>query len=88
MNGFHGPDVAQVVQHAPSDEVAAVEDQVGPLEPANALSGETPRAARQMRVRDYGDDQRRERFGVPTANGTPMYVAFRARFISATSLAP
>ncbi len=52
LDGSH---TLEVVEHRRGDEVTRVQDQIGSLEPPQALARKTPRAAREMRVRDDRD---------------------------------
>jgi len=73
------PQRAQLVQHRLRDEVARVEDQVGPLEAPDALVRDSPRPARQVCVRDDGYAGQR------TTNGSPITVVDRSGFIDAAN---
>jgi hypothetical protein len=93
VHALHRAEAPQLLEDAQRDEVPGVEDQVSPREPLNAVVGQPAAAARHVRVGDDRDDQRAASgffgsFGVPTANGTPTYVALRAGFISAEMRAP
>jgi hypothetical protein len=93
VHGLDRAEAPKILEHADRNEVAAVHDQVRRLEPPNALVGQPAGATRHVRVGDDRDDQRAPSglfgsFGVPTANGSPTYVALRVAFISAAIRAP
>jgi hypothetical protein len=48
---------AQLLEDGRSRQIADVEDEVGALEQADALTRETTRASREMRVADEGDQR-------------------------------
>lgn len=48
---------AEVGEHRPRDEVARMQDQLGPPEKAEARLGQTARPARQVRVADERDQE-------------------------------
>jgi hypothetical protein len=64
VHGLELPEPLQVLEHARCHEVAGVEDQVGLVEPAQAVGRQLPLAAWQMGVGDDRDERQRRRGGV------------------------
>jgi hypothetical protein len=94
---LHGGESAQLDEHALRDDVPRVQDEIGLRQEPNALPRESAGAARQVRVRDDGDERQRERFvrrgfalraglafaGAVKRNGLLTKTLVRAVFISA-----
>ena len=72
------PEGAQLVEDGSGDDVARVQDEVGALEPPQALVRYATRPARQVRIRDDGDGGRQR-----IVNGSLMTVVERSGFIAA-----
>jgi hypothetical protein len=55
LHRLDGSEGRKLLEHARGHEIAAVQDQLGPLELPQAGVGKPASPARQMRVRDDGD---------------------------------